>query len=410
MASVLIFGFFTGMEAAFAGASKLSIELSNKKGNLSGKLMTGYLEHPERFLGGSLIVINLILVACGILVTEVSRPFWANLFSGSLDTPLVKLLAESLATGLILIIFGELLPGTLFRSRADYLFSLFIIPQSVFLKICYPVSAFFIYASKGLLKFLFDVRLGESQQVFSRFISIPHIQDPQHVTESQELNAALLEKALSLPYVKVRQCMIPRNEIEALDILAGLPEARNRFIITQLSKILVYEGSIDNILGYLHHLDMFSHTGNLRELIHPILAVPETMSATDLLNKFTKGRRSIAWVVDEFGGTAGIVTLEDLLEEIFGEIRDEHDTEELTEKHLSEKEYIFSGRLEIDYLNGKYGFGLPNTGSETLSGFIISSHEAIPRVKERIIIKDFEFDILGVTETRIETVKMRVLK
>ncbi|WP_339071760.1 CBS domain-containing protein [Chitinophaga sp. 180180018-2] len=202
---------------------------------------------------------------------------------------------------------------------------------------------------------------------------------------------------------------IPRKEIEALEIHRPLADARQKFMDTKLSKIIIYEGSIDNILGYIHQLDMFKDPKEISSIIHPILAVPETMSAIDLLSKFNKERKSIAWVVDEFGGTAGIVTIEDVLEEIFGDIKDEHDEEEFVEKQIAEKEYIFSGRLELDYLNERYGLDFPEDESETLSGYIINHHETIPKIKERIIIDDYEFDILNVTDTRIEMVKMKIL-
>jgi CBS domain containing-hemolysin-like protein len=204
--------------------------------------------------------------------------------------------------------------------------------------------------------------------------------------------------------------MVPRKEIESIDIDTGILQARQKFIDTKLSKLIVYDKNIDNIQGYIHQLDLFTDPPDIRSVLHPISAIPETMSAANLMNKFTHERKSIAWVVDEFGGTAGIVTMEDVLEEIFGEIQDEHDTEEFVEKQLSENEYIFSGRLEIDYLNEKYHFDLPENESETLSGFIIAHYETIPKLKERIIIDDFEFDILNVTDTRIEMVKMKLLK
>ncbi|KAF0236793.1 MAG: hypothetical protein FD183_1617 [Chitinophagaceae bacterium] len=228
--------------------------------------------------------------------------------------------------------------------------------------------------------------------------------------ESQELNTELFENALSLPTIKIRQCLVPRTEIVALEINTSVEEAKAEFISTKLSKLLVFEESIDNIVGYIHQLDLFDKPANIKSIIHPIIAVPESMSATDLINKFSKERKSIAWVVDEFGGTAGIVTMEDVLEEIFGEIHDEYDVEEFVEKQLSEDEFIFSGRLELDYLNEKYTLNFPASDSETLSGYIINEHETIPKQKETIIINNFKFDILTVSDTRIEMVKMKVLQ
>jgi CBS domain containing-hemolysin-like protein len=189
-----------------------------------------------------------------------------------------------------------------------------------------------------------------------------------------------------------------------------IEDARRRFVETKLSKLVVYDGNLDHVAGYIHQLDLFRKPPMIKSILLPIPAVPESMSATDLINKFSRERKSIAWVVDEFGGTAGIVTMEDLLEEIFGEIKDEYDTEEFEEKKLSADEFIFSGRLELDYLNEKYGLELPVNESETLSGYIINQHETIPRQKERIIVGDYEFDILQVSETRIEMVRLKVLK
>lgn len=204
--------------------------------------------------------------------------------------------------------------------------------------------------------------------------------------------------------------MVPRNEIEALDADTPIADVKRKFIDTKLSKIIVYKDSIDNITGYIHHLDLNRRPQKIEEILHTITAVPETMSAVDLMNRFTKDRKSIAWVIDEFGGTAGIVTMEDVLEEIFGDINDEFDTPDHVEKQISENEFIFSGRLELDYLNEKYDFNFPTDESETLSGYIIANHETIPKLKERIVIDDFEFDILLVSDTRIETVKMKILK
>jgi CBS domain containing-hemolysin-like protein len=224
------------------------------------------------------------------------------------------------------------------------------------------------------------------------------------------MNTELFENALSLPKIKVRECLVPRKEIEAIELNITVEDARKKFISTRLSKLIVYAGNIDHILGYIHQLDLFKQPDHIKEILLPIPAIPESMSATDLINKFTRERKSIAWVVDEFGGTAGIVTMEDLLEEIFGEIRDEYDVEEFEEKMISEDEYILSGRLELDYLVEKYKLEFPENDSETLSGFIISQHETIPRLKERIIIGNYEFEVLNVSDTRIEMVRLKILR
>jgi CBS domain containing-hemolysin-like protein len=203
---------------------------------------------------------------------------------------------------------------------------------------------------------------------------------------------------------------VPRKEIIGIDSRASVDDVSKKFVDTKLSKLIVYENNVDNIVGYVHQLDLFKRPESIQAVLLPIPAVPESMSATDLINKFTRERKSIAWVVDEFGGTAGIVTMEDVLEEIFGEIHDEYDSEEFVEKHIAENEYIFSGRMELDYLTQRYGLQFTGTDSETLSGYIINHHETIPQQKERIIIDDYEFDVLSVSDTRIEMVKLKILK
>ena len=200
------------------------------------------------------------------------------------------------------------------------------------------------------------------------------------------------------------------EEIIGVESKCPIEEVRQKLIDTKLSKLVVYEGNIDNIIGYIHQLDLFKNPPDLHVILLPIPAVPESMSATDLIGKFTRERKSMAWVVDEFGGTAAIVSMEDVLEEIFGEIHDEYDSEEFVEKQLSENEYIFSGRLELDHIAKKYELEFPDNDSETLSGYIINHYETIPQQKERIIIDDYEFDILSVSDTRIEMVKLKVLK
>jgi CBS domain containing-hemolysin-like protein len=232
-------------------------------------------------------------------------------------------------------------------------------------------------------------------------------QNDTRSSASKELDNDLFEAALTLPYVKIRQCLVPRKEIEAISIHESIDTLKKRFISTTLSKLVVYEKNIDNIKGYVHQLSLFKEPMTISNIMLTIPAVPESMPATDLMNLLIKERKSMAWVVDEFGGTSGIVTMEDILEEIFGEIKDEYDIEEFIEKTVSEdKEYVFSGRLEIEYLKEKYKLELELNSSETLSGFIIHHYESIPKEKEKIIIGRYEFEILVVTDTRIELIRL----
>jgi CBS domain containing-hemolysin-like protein len=275
----------------------------------------------------------------------------------------------------------------------------------------YPLASALIRLSKWILKYIFNVRFDERKEAFSRHdLENLFDQTEDQDGEKQELNTDLIRNALELPNVKLRQCLVPRKEIVGIEASCSIEDVKKKFIDTKLSKLVVYNRDIDHITGYIHQLDLFKKPATLSSILLPIPAVPESMSAADLIGKFSRERKTIAWVVDEFGGTAGIITMEDVLEEIFGEIEDEYDTEEFVEKQIAENEYIFSGRLELDYLAEKYGLEFPENHSETLSGYITDYHETIPREKERIIIDDYEFDIVSVSDTRIEMVKLKRLK
>jgi CBS domain containing-hemolysin-like protein len=232
-------------------------------------------------------------------------------------------------------------------------------------------------------------------------------QRDENKSDNPELNKELFEAALTLPYVKIRQCFVPRKEIEAINVNESVHTLKDKFVSTNLSKLVVYEKNIDNIIGYVHQLSLFKEPTSIKSVTLSIPAVPESMTATELMNRLIRERRSMAWVVDEFGGTSGIITMEDLLEEIFGEIKDEYDTEELTERKITDNEFEFSGRLEMDYLIEKYELDLEMNSSETLSGYLIHYNESIPKVKEKILIGKYEFEILDVTETRIELIRMK---
>lgn len=407
--TLLFIGFFAGYEIAFVTANRLSIELKKKQGKRSGAILARFMEYPARFIGTCLIGLNLFLVIYGLLFDELLRMgVWYPL---SIENNFLKLAFDTLLSTMVVLVIGEFLPKAIFRAKNDSLLFFFAPVANFFHSLFLPLTDLFVNISQWILKYIFNVRVNNKNDAFTK-VDLEHFfqQTKEQDEESQELNTELFENALGLPTVKIRQCLVPRTEIVALDITDGLEEAKSQFIQTKLSKLLVYEGSIDNIVGYIHQLDLFNRPESIRGMLHPIIAVPESMGATDLINKFTKERKSIAWVVDEFGGTSGIVTMEDLLEEIFGEIQDEYDVEEFVEKQLAEDEFILSGRLELDYLNEKYNMNFPVSDSETLSGYIINEHETIPKQKETIIIHNFKFDILTVSDTRIEMVKMKVLQ
>ena len=407
---ILLMGFFAGTEIAFISANKLNIELRKKQGKVSGRILARFMENPSEFIGTSLVGVNVLLVMYGLLASQLTGKLLLQYHITLTEYP--KLLVDTLIATVVILIFAEFLPKAIFRSKAELVLSLFSVPMLVMYWIFYPLAKIFVAISEFILKYLFNVRIKENKQVFNRVDLEMLVKQSMHghENETSEVNTELFENALYLVNVRIRKCMVPRNEVEAIDVSEPIDELQKKFIDTKLSKIIVYDDSIDNIVGYVHHLDLYRRPQTIKDILHTITPIPEAMSAVDLMNRFTKERKSIAWVIDEFGGTAGIVTMEDVLEEIFGDINDEYDEQEHVEKQISENEYIFSGRLELDYLNEKYDFAFPTDISETLSGYIIAEHETIPKIKERIIIDNYEFDILLVTDTRIETVKMKILR
>lgn len=406
--TILMMGFFAGIEMAFYSANRFGIELKKKQGRPGAILLSKFIDNPQLFLSTTVIGFTIFLVCFGLLFGVVTTPLW-DLVGLYYDT--LRLLLDIVLATFIVLIFAEFIPRAIFRAKSNFVLSRFVWVINLFYQLLQPLASLFLNLSHWILKYIFNIRLKETNENLSGSTFETLFQqsnDPDF--EPQELNTELFENALELPKIKIRQCLVPRKEIIGVEIKCTVEQARQKFIETKLSKLVVYENNIDSILGYIHQLDLFKNPLNLQAILLPIPAVPESMSATDLIGKFTKEGKSIAWVVDEFGGTAGVVTMEDVLEEIFGEIRDEYDSEEFVEKRLAENEYIFSGRLELDYISEKYGLEFPDNESETLSGYIINHHETIPYQKERIIIDDNEFDILSVSDTRIEMVKLKVLK
>ncbi len=405
VASVILIGFFSGYEIGFVSANRLSLELKKKQGSRSGKIIAGFLEAPTQFIGTCLIGLNISLVVFGILFEELLHThIWSKFGLG--DGAI--LVGNTLVSTFVILFIGELVPKAMFKARAASLINTFAPVAQFFHLLFKPLTVVLVNTAQWVLSNLLQVKMVYKKEAFTKVDLAHFVQQTNPHQEQQELNTDLFENALSLPDIKVRKCLVPRTEIIGVDILTPIAELKALFIETKLSKLIVYNDTLDNIVGYVHQLDLFKKPTEIKAILHPVLLVTESMNAADLINLFSKKRKSIAWVVDEFGGTAGIVTMEDVLEEIFGEINDEYDEQEFLEKKLSANEYIFSGRLELDYLYEKYGIDFAADSAETLSGYLIHKHEAIPKVREVIHLSHFDAEILLVSDTRIEKVKLTI--
>jgi putative hemolysin len=407
--TILMMAFFAGIEMAFFSVNRFGVELKKKQGHAGAQLLSRFIQSPEIFVSTTLIGFSISLVYFVLLFGAVTHPLWNMV---GLHSDSARLVLDIILAAFIVMVFGEFIPRAIFRANSNVILTKLVWVVNLYYIILQPLATAFIGLSNWVLKYVFNVRVDEKKDAFVRSdLDTLFQQTNDDEYEPEELNTELFENALEFSKIRIRECLVPRKEIVAMDGNTSVEEMRQKFVETKLSKLVVYEGNIDNITGYVHQLDLFKNPATLQSVLLPIPAVPESMSAADLISKFTREGKSIAWVVDEFGGTAGIVTMEDVLEELFGEIHDEYDSEEFVEKRISENEYIFSGRLELDYLCDKYDLSFPeDEESETLSGYIINHHETIPRQKERIIIDDYEFDVLNVGDTRIEMVKLKVLK
>jgi putative hemolysin len=413
--SLILIAFFAGIEIAFISANKLSLELNKKQGTYSGKIWGNFADHPTKFIGTVLVGANIVLVVFVLLVDYLLTLIWHKFSFESLNSVYAKLLIETVIATVV-IIFIEFVSKALFRSRNNSILSSGIIAYIVqfFFSIFFFISSLFVNIAEWVLKYVFNVKINDRKEVFSK-VDLEHYvqQNKMHnEEESSEINKELFDNALSLGDVRLRECLVPRKEIVSIEQGGTIADVKKIFTDTRLSKLVVYNKNIDTITGYIHQLDLFKSPAAIADILLPIPTVPESMSATDLMNKFSKERKSIAWVIDEFGGTAGIVTMEDLLEEIFGEIKDEYDdVEELVDKQIASNEYIFSGRVELDYISEKYDINFSgDETAETLSGYIIQHNEDIPKEKEQIIIGNYEFSIISMSDTKIETVKLKVLR
>lgn len=407
--SLAFSAFFSGMEIAFLSSNKLRFELDKKKRSLTSRILNIFYNDPEQYVSTLLVGNNIALVIYGIEMAEILSP----VFALWIDSALLINLLQTIAATIIVLFTGEFLPKTIFRVNPNLWLQVFAPLLWLCYVLLYPIARFTTRISMGLLR-LFHVKIRPKEK--SNQLGIVDldywINDVyEHADNQEEVKneVTIFQNALDFSSVKLRDCIVPRTEVVALDYESTLEELTSTLVETGFSKIPIYKESIDNVVGYFHSSDLFSQPHDWHECIRPISIVPETMAANKLMDIFMHGKRSIAVVVDEFGGTAGIVTLEDIMEEIFGEIEDEHDNREYTAKKISDSEYVLSGRLEIDNLNEEFGLGLPESDDYvTLAGFILHHYETFPKQNETIRIEKWTFKVLQAHNNRIDLVKMTV--
>ena len=404
---LLLSAFFSGMEIAFLTSNKLRIEIDKSKKGVTQALIDLFISHSGMYITTLLVGNNVVMVIYGIFMSDllVKQFEFLHLSIG------VELFVETLVSTLIILVFAEFLPKTVFRLRSNLFLKLFSVPVFLFYLLFFPLSYFSVWLGGWLLRIFTGRKLGhkEPNRAFGKV-------DLNNLIEEGEVNARqeeemheikLFRNALDFSEVKLRECIVPRPDVVALSIDSSIEELTQLFIDTGLSRILIYKESIDDFIGYVHISTLFKDPPTIAKALSRVLIVPETMSAQRLLNLFIRDQKSVAVVVDEFGITAGIVTIEDIMEEIFGEIEDEHDHLNLKEVMISEQEYIFSGRLEVDYLNEKYHLDLEEREEyETLAGLVLYFNQSIPQEGETIVVNDLTFKILSVKNARIEEIKV----
>lgn len=401
---LLLSALFSGSEIAFVSANKLRIELKKSKGSRRGAILAYFYEKPADFLGTMLVGNNIALVIFTTMLSKVLEPVFQDYLG--IENALVMLLITTIFITIIVLIFGEFLPKTLFRLFADDVLYFLAYPLRFLQWLLWVASWVMIRLSNLFLKVFFKSEVSQVENALTR-VDLGDFIQSSITEENDDIDTDLFHNVLQLREVKVKECMIPRPEIEDIDVNDKIEDLEQLFRETKLSRLIVTEDDIDNVLGYVHHAQMLKKPKDIKRLILSIPFVPETMRAQVLMNRFIKTGTTIACVVDEYGGVAGIITLEDILEEIFGEIEDEHDQEEYIETQVSEIEFILSGRLEIDYLNEKYeALNFPEGEYETLSGYLVTTTETIPEQNAEILLEGYKFILELVSDTKIETIRV----
>ncbi|MCK0130197.1 hemolysin family protein [Flavobacteriaceae bacterium F08102] len=406
--SILLSAFFSGMEIAFVSANKMHIELEKKKGTILAKTLSRLTGNPSKFITTMLVGNNIALVVYGYFMGDLLMPF----ISPYLTNPFLSLLIQTIISTLLILITAEFLPKALFRIYANETLKLFAIPAYIFYLLFYFITAFIILISDFILKFFFNTKEDNVQIAFTKAELGHYITEQLETSTEEEVDSEIqiFQNALEFHNVRAREAMIPRTDVVAVELHTSIKQLKLLFIETGLSKIMVYRESIDEIIGYVHVFELLKNPKNIKSILLPIEIVPETMMINDILNGLTKKQKSVAIVIDEYGGTSGLITIEDIIEELFGDIEDEHDTIELLEQQLSDTEFEFSSRLEVDYINETYHLDLPESDAyETLGGLIVDHTENIPEQNEVIEIENYQFTITKVSSVKIEQVHLKIL-
>ena len=412
--SLLFSAFFSGMEIAYITANKLKVEVDKKSGGLPARILSRFTKSDSGFISTMLVGNNISLVIYGIAIALVLEKVLLQTFPPTIQNDFTILITQTVISSLIILFFAEFIPKTLFRINANSVLKFFALPLIIIYYLLYPLVFITLGISEFILEKIFKQKLPDKPKSFDSVDINDFLQEfgeSDIHDNSESIEMQIFRNAIEFPEIKLRESMIPRTEIVALDEKESLETFRNKFSEKGLSKILIFRKNIDNIVGYVHAFDFFKKPKDIQSIIRPILLVPETMHINKLMQSFIQQRKSIAVVVDEFGGTAGLITIEDIMEEIFGEIDDEYDTADFIERKINNTEYIFSARLEIDYLNEKYNLRLPDSDEyETLGGLIINYHESIPSKNQEIIVKNYSFKIIQVSDKRIEQVNLKILE
>lgn len=403
--------FFSGMEIAFVSVDKLRFEMERKNG-VSSRILSVFFRNPNDFISTMLVGNNIALVTYGILMAQIIE---IHLLSGLIDNHFVMVLVQTIISTLIILVTGEFLPKTLFKINPNLVLNVFAVPLFICYIILYPISKFSSGVSYLFLR-MFGMKINKeaSAKAFGKVDLDYFVQSSINNAESQEeldAEVKIFQNALDFSNVKIRDCIVPRTEVVAVDLTMSLEELKSRFIESGISKIIVYDGNIDNVVGYIHSSEMFRNPKDWHDHVKEVPIVPETMAAHKLMKLFMQQKKTIAVVVDEFGGTSGIVSLEDLVEEIFGDIEDEHDNTSYICKQIGGNEYVLSARLEIEKVNETFGLELPESDDYlTVGGLILNQYQSFPKLHELISVGKYQFKIIKVTATKIELVRLKVLE